>query len=93
MHYFIILCGGSGTRLWPLSRKDRPKQLLPFLNKKSLLEETIDRVTSIAGSKHNIGIITTREQMDLIPGEIKEKVGLLMQEPSPRNTGPAILYS
>lgn len=93
MHYFIILCGGSGTRLWPLSTKNKPKQLLPFLNKKSLLEETIDRVHKISGDKQNIGIVTTKEQMELIPGKIKEKVGLLMQEPTPRNTGPAILYS
>ncbi|MBU1007685.1 mannose-1-phosphate guanylyltransferase [Candidatus Dependentiae bacterium] len=91
--YFVILCGGSGTRLWPLSRKDRPKQLLPFLDNKSLLEQTIDRITPIARDKKNIGIITTQEQHSLIPQVIREKVGITLTEPTGRNTGPAILYS
>jgi len=91
--YFVILCGGSGTRLWPLSRKNRPKQLLPFLNNKSLLEQTIDRISTIAYKKENIGIITTKYQEKLINKNIKEKIGFLLKEPVPRNTGPAILYS
>jgi len=91
--YFIILCGGSGTRLWPLSRKNRPKQLLPFLNNKCLLEQTIDRITTIAKSKNHIGIITTQEQRSLIPETICNKIGFTLAEPTPQNTGPAILYS
>ena len=91
--YFVILCGGSGTRLWPLSRKNRPKQLLPFLNNISLLEQTIDRIATLAQNKKNIGIITTQEQLSLIPKKILTKVGFTLQEPTGRNTGPAILYS
>lgn len=91
--YFVILCGGSGTRLWPLSRKSRPKQLLPFLNNKSLLEQTIDRIAPLAQNKKNIGIITTQEQLALIPKTIRNKIGLTLTEPAGRNTGPAILYS
>lgn len=89
---FVILCGGSGTRLWPLSRKYRPKQLLPFLNNKSLLEETIDRILPLAQDKKNIGIITTQEQLALIPNKIFNKIGFTLQEPIGKNTGPAILY-
>ncbi|MCK4517367.1 NTP transferase domain-containing protein [Candidatus Babeliales bacterium] len=91
--YFLILCGGSGTRLWPLSRKDRPKQLLPFIDNKTLLEQTIDRITPLAKNKTQIGIVTIREQVDLIPDKIKAKIGFIIEEPVPRNTGPAILYS
>ena len=39
----VIMCGGSGTRLWPLSRKSLPKQFIPILGDKSLLSETILR--------------------------------------------------
>ena len=90
--YFITLCGGSGTRLWPLSTKKRPKQLIPFINNKTLLEDTIDRISHISDKKH-IGICTTKEQSKLIPNYIKEKIGFVIEEPVPKNTGPAILYS
>ena len=39
----VILCGGSGTRLWPRSRKDRPKPFLPLLGDRSLFQQTLDR--------------------------------------------------
>jgi len=91
--YFLILCGGSGTRLWPLSRKDRPKQLLPFINDKTLLEQTIDRITPLTKNKTQIGIVTIKEQVNLMPEKIKSKIGFIIEEPVPRNTGPAILYS
>jgi len=89
--YFVILCGGSGTRLWPLSTSRRPKQLIPFLNNKSLLEQTIDRISTIALNKDRIGIVTKKSQFDLIPKEITNKIGFTIQEPVGRNTGPAVL--
>jgi mannose-1-phosphate guanylyltransferase len=90
--YFITLCGGIGTRLWPLSRKDRPKQLLPFIENKSLLKQTIDRIAKNCDKK-NIGVITSQNQAALIKKEIGNDVGIFLQEPTPRNTGPAILHS
>ena len=90
--YFITLCGGSGTRLWPLSREDRPKQLLPFTENKSLLRQTIERIAKNCDKK-NIGIITSKSQAKLIKKEIGNDIGIFLQEPTPRNTGPAILYS
>jgi mannose-1-phosphate guanylyltransferase/mannose-6-phosphate isomerase len=39
----VVLCGGSGTRLWPLSRKSFPKQFVPLIGKKSLLQLTLER--------------------------------------------------
>jgi mannose-1-phosphate guanylyltransferase/mannose-6-phosphate isomerase len=91
--YFIILCGGSGTRLWPLSRKNRPKHLLKLDGEKTLLEQTIERISPIAKNKKNIGIITTKDQLSLIPKKISKKIGFEIVEPVGRNTGPAILYS
>ena len=43
----VILAGGSGTRFWPLSRKDSPKQLLNIVGKQSMLQMTIDRLKKI----------------------------------------------
>jgi mannose-1-phosphate guanylyltransferase/mannose-6-phosphate isomerase len=48
----VILCGGSGTRLWPLSREKLPKQLLPLVNSKSMLQNTILRLHSISKIPH-----------------------------------------
>jgi mannose-1-phosphate guanylyltransferase len=47
MRYALIMAGGSGTRLWPMSRGDRPKQLIPFLEGKSLLQTAFDRVEGL----------------------------------------------
>ena len=44
----VILCGGSGTRLWPLSRKSFPKQFVPLIGNKSLLQLTLERLAGLA---------------------------------------------
>ncbi|MFP3355029.1 sugar phosphate nucleotidyltransferase, partial [Pseudoalteromonas sp. SIMBA_153] len=44
----IVLCGGSGTRLWPLSRKSYPKQFVPLIGDKSLLQLTLERLSRLA---------------------------------------------
>ena len=51
------MAGGRGTRFWPLSRADRPKQLLKLFGEKTLIEETIDRIRSIIPPE-NIYIVT-----------------------------------
>ena len=53
----VIIAGGSGTRLWPLSTKDYPKHLLSLTNDKSLLQNTVDRVQRLAKNDH-IFVIT-----------------------------------
>ncbi|MFA5074611.1 MAG: mannose-1-phosphate guanylyltransferase [Candidatus Babeliales bacterium] len=91
--YFLILCGGGGQRLWPLSRKDKPKQFLSFLNNKSLLQCTIDRIEPLAICKENIGVVTIKTQADYIKNNFEKNLGLIIHEPDSRNTAPAILYS
>ena len=86
----VILCGGSGTRLWPVSRKVKPKPFLPLVGNVTLFEEAIGRVAGdtrfaapmvVAGTTHT----------DLIETQIgKGREHRLIVEPMGRNTAPAI---
>lgn len=58
-NYVVIVAGGSGTRLWPLSRKDLPKQIHKLISDRTLIEETVERVLAIVPSSH-IFISTTK---------------------------------
>jgi len=87
------MAGGSGTRFWPLSRRSRPKQFLPIISDKTMLEETVNRlaplipasrILTIAGEEH------TRLIGELTPG-IPEKNRLV--EPAARNTAPSLLLA
>ena len=92
--YVGILAGGSGERLWPLSRGDKPKQLIPFVNKKSLLEQTIDRILANTSlTPENTFIVTSEHQEGLISDTLKQRIGFIIAEPAPRNTAPAILLA
>ncbi len=91
-HYIVILAGGKGERLWPLSREKRPKQLLSFCNDLSLLEQTINRVKSLV-SKERLWIVTTEQQQKQITQMVGSKVGTILTEPESRNTAPAILLT
>jgi mannose-1-phosphate guanylyltransferase len=92
--YVGILAGGSGERLWPLSRTNRPKQLIPFVNNQSLLEQTINRVlANPLINKENVFLITNAHQASLIDESVKQKIGFIIEEPAARNTAPAILLA
>ena len=84
----VILAGGSGTRLWPLSRKQLPKQFLKLIGDETMLEATISRLDPMV-SKDDIWVITGE---DYAKGEAYEALKLLntILEPSGRNTAPAI---
>jgi mannose-1-phosphate guanylyltransferase len=58
--FAVVLAGGSGTRLWPLSRRGRPKQLLPLLGTRSLLQATVDRLAPVV-TPDRCAVITNRE--------------------------------
>ena len=70
MIYGLILAGGKGTRLYPLSRSARPKQFLKVINNKSFLQNTVDRVSPLI-NKENIYIVTNKEYKDKVKGELE----------------------
>ena len=96
MNHFVILAGGSGQRLWPLSTKKCPKHLIPFLDNKSLLEQTIERI-NISSSNQKIWVLTNQEQLEIVKKHVEHMHdhGLnvtVVAEPVARNTAPAILW-
>lgn len=92
--YGVIMAGGGGTRFWPLSRHEVPKQLLNLSGKDKMINETIDRVSTLA-DKEDIFVVTN---VDQVPGMKEATKGRLredhiLSEPSARNTAACIGYA
>ncbi len=87
--YGVVLAGGSGERLWPLSRASRPKQLLALGSEKTLLEQSIARLRAV-GVIDSVCIASAKT---FLPHIAHYEVDGFFIEPVARNTGPAILYS
>lgn len=92
----IILCGGSGTRLWPLSRKSFPKQFVSLIGDETLFQSSARRVSgSGAGLNFTAPIILTNADFRFIVAEQFVEAGIdpgpIMIEPQGRNTAPAVL--
>ncbi|WP_372157623.1 mannose-1-phosphate guanylyltransferase/mannose-6-phosphate isomerase [Xanthomonas campestris pv. fici] len=87
----IILSGGSGTRLWPLSRESYPKQFLPLVGDKSMLQSTWLRAAPVAG---HAPIVVANEEHRFMAAEQLQQLGVkpsaILLEPKGRNTAPAI---
>ena len=86
----VIIAGGKGTRFWPLSRAQRPKQLLKILSRKSLIDETAERVYGLGGRARTV-VVTVAEQV----GALKKELSALpknnfLAEPLGKNTAPCI---
>ena len=84
----VVLAGGTGSRLYPASRSDRPKQFLPLLGESSLLKRTVSRARAVADAV----VVLTRESY---AAGVRERVpdAEVLVEPAGRDTGPALLYA
>lgn len=92
-HYVVIMAGGIGSRFWPMSRQNYPKQFLDILGTgQTLIQWTYERFTSFINPE-NIYVVTSREYIGIVkeqlPGLNEENI---LGEPSRKNTAPCIAY-
>jgi mannose-1-phosphate guanylyltransferase len=88
--FSVIIAGGKGTRFWPLSRSQRPKQLLKILSPKSLLVETAERAFPLGGRNQTL-VVTVAEQLRALRKELRTLPAKnFLAEPQGKNTGPCI---
>lgn len=92
-HYVAIMAGGIGSRFWPMSRTNYPKQFLDILNTgKTLIQWTYERFAEFI-PKENIFVVTSAEYADIVATQLPElPVGNILGEPSRKNTAPCIAY-
>ena len=94
--YAVILCGGSGTRLWPLSRTLRPKQLLALNGEQTLLQQTATRLAQRVEPAH-LFTVTHEDHKFEVKGQLAElfpqAIEHVLAEPCARNTLPAIAWA
>ncbi len=88
----VVLSGGSGTRLWPLSREKYPKQLLPLIGDDSLLQATVRRTEGVATNLAAPMVVCNEEYRFVIAEQLRlmGKPGTIVLEPVGRNTAPAL---
>lgn len=85
-----ILAGGSGTRLWPYSRTNYPKQFLKLVDDQSFLQKTVERAY---GLTEDVYIVTHPDAYHMIVQQVPELSENILLEPAPKNTAPAIAFA
>jgi mannose-1-phosphate guanylyltransferase/mannose-6-phosphate isomerase len=88
----VILCGGSGTRLWPLSSADKPKQLLSLVSEHTMLQDTMLRLRELGVSMAPPVIVCNERHGTLVAAQIRalgQPIGAVVLEPIGRNSAPA----
>jgi len=90
--YVLIMAGGVGSRFWPLSRQDKPKQFLDILEKgETLIQQTFRRFKSVC-PEENIFIVTSAEHRQTAISQLGINANRVLAEPFRRNTAPCIAY-
>ncbi len=90
MLYPVIMAGGSGTRFWPESRHLRPKQLLPLVGDRTMIQATVDRLLGLAPADQML-ILTNAQQADAIAAQLPSlPASSIIREPCKRDTAPCI---
>ena len=92
----VLLCGGSGTRLWPLSRKSYPKQFVPLMGEETLFQASAKRLSGASnGLSFAAPMVLTNSDFRFIVTEQLQEIGIdpgaILIEPEGRNTAPAVL--
>jgi mannose-1-phosphate guanylyltransferase len=92
-HYVAIMAGGIGSRFWPMSRTNFPKQFLDILNNgRTLIQGTMDRFAAFI-PKENIYVVTSDQYKDIVAEQLPEiPVANILSEPSRKNTAPCVAY-
>ena len=85
----VILCGGSGTRLWPKSRVSRPKPFVPLVGPRTLFEQTLDRAPAEAGFAPPV-VVTGTAHLEHVEAQLDARDATIVVEPMPKNTAAAI---
>jgi len=88
--YAVIMAGGGGTRLWPVSRRETPKQLLPLLGKETLFQSTVSRLETLFPPEH-ILVVTVAEQARVMQEQVPSiPAENYLIEPAPRGTASVV---
>ena len=92
--YGVIMAGGGGTRFWPLSRKELPKQFLNLTGKDIMVNETFDRLTRFV-SPENVFVVTNQIHSVLTQERMAGRIQKdhILSEPAARNTAACIGYA
>jgi mannose-1-phosphate guanylyltransferase len=90
MLYAVIMAGGSGTRFWPKSRRDRPKQLLSLSGAATMIQQTVARIEPLV-PRDRILIVTGADQADATRAQLPDvPAESVIAEPAPRDTAPCV---
>jgi mannose-1-phosphate guanylyltransferase len=92
MRWAVVLAGGSGTRFWPLSTPQNPKQLLPLTGSTSTAEESIDRLAGLV-PKERILVVTGAGLADRLRERLKLPASNILVEPRAASTAPALIWA
>jgi len=92
-YYAVIMAGGGGTRLWPLSRKDRPKQSLKLLGDRTMFQLSVERLTPLFSPERILVVTSAAYAADLHRQCPSLPEANFVLEPAPKGTAPAIALS
>jgi mannose-1-phosphate guanylyltransferase len=92
MRWAVILAGGSGTRFWPLSTPDQPKQLLPLTGSSSTAEEAVERLTGLI-PRDRILVVTGPSLASRLQQKLQLEPGNVLVEPRAASTAPALIWA
>ncbi len=92
--YAVIMAGGSGTRFWPLSRQDYPKQFLSIVGDESMMSQTWRRCLALVGDPQRVLVVTGARYADLTREQLPDlPAANLLAEPEARNTAPCLAWT